>query len=287
MRRTRTGPADGWAGCPRGGVLGNSGAIRPDSHRSDPRRLQVGRERYGPVPNAGIRAPLPVGAGGVSSAGPRVPTSGASRLGGPQCNRSAFQALPRSEESRRRPAPIRDAALRRFVTGARAPHADVPLSARRDGLRLPDVGSRIRGVRDPSGDARSAVGHALDPGSADPGIRGLRRRNGAPAPHPIEADEHGLSFSPPKRRIAWDEVTRFGLAYFSTRRDRARGWMELEVGSRTATLRVDSRLERFNELVDQVWSAASRLGVELDPTTRANLEALGTASRASRTGDPA
>ena len=103
----------------------------------------------------------------------------------------------------------------------------------------------------------------------------------------IEADEHGLTFSPPKRRIAWDEVTRFGLAYFSTRRDRARGWMELEVGSRTATLRVDSRLERFNELVDRAWSAASRLGVELDPTTRANLEALGTASRASRTGDPA
>ena len=94
----------------------------------------------------------------------------------------------------------------------------------------------------------------------------------------VETDEHGLWFSPPRRCIAWDEITRFGLAYFSTRRDRARGWMELRVGSRTATLRVDSRLERFNELVGRVWSAASRLGLELDPTTRANLEALGMAS---------
>ena len=80
----------------------------------------------------------------------------------------------------------------------------------------------------------------------------------------VETDEDGLWFSPPRRRIAWNEVTRFRLAYFSTRRDGARGWMELKVGSRTAILRVDSRLERFNELAGRAWSAASRLGVEPD-----------------------
>ena len=103
----------------------------------------------------------------------------------------------------------------------------------------------------------------------------------------IETDEHGLSFSPPRRRIAWNEITRFGLAYFSTRRDGARGWMELRVGSRTATLRVDSRLERFNELVGHVRNAAFRLGMELDPTTRANLEALGMVSADAAGGDAA
>ena len=91
----------------------------------------------------------------------------------------------------------------------------------------------------------------------------------------VEADGDGLWFSPPQRHIAWNEITRFGLAYFSTRRDGARGWMELKVESRAATLRVDSRLERFNELVDRAWSAASRLGVEPDPPTRENLRALG------------
>ena len=102
----------------------------------------------------------------------------------------------------------------------------------------------------------------------------------------VATDEDGLSFSPPRRRIAWNEITRFGLAYFSTRRDGARGWMELKVGSRTATLRVDSRLERFHELVGRVWSAAALLGVEPNPTTRANLEALGVAAGGAAAGEP-
>ena len=73
----------------------------------------------------------------------------------------------------------------------------------------------------------------------------------------VETDEDGLWVSPPRRRIAWNEVTRFGLAYFSTRRDGARGWMELRIASPAATLRVDSRLERFDDLVGRAWSAAS------------------------------
>ena len=91
----------------------------------------------------------------------------------------------------------------------------------------------------------------------------------------VETDDDGLWFSPPRRRIAWNEITRFRLAWFSTRRDGARGWMELKVESRIATLRVDSRLDRFPDLVGQAWRAASRIGLEPDPTTRANLEALG------------
>ena len=100
----------------------------------------------------------------------------------------------------------------------------------------------------------------------------------------VETDEEGLRFSPPRRRIAWDEITRFGLRYFSTRRDGARGWMELRVASPAATLRVDSRLERFDELVGHAWHAASRCGVEPDPTTRANLEALGVTAPEPGTG---
>ena len=103
----------------------------------------------------------------------------------------------------------------------------------------------------------------------------------------VETDAEGLRFSPPRRRIAWDEITRFGLRYFSTRRDGARGWMELRVASPAATLRVDSRLERFDELVGRAWRAASRCGVELDLTTRANLEALGFAAGEGGTGGPA
>ena len=103
----------------------------------------------------------------------------------------------------------------------------------------------------------------------------------------VETDEDGLWFSPPRRRIAWNEVTRFGLAWFSTRRDGARGWMELKIASPAATLRVDSRLERFPELVGRAWHAASRRGLEPDPATRANLEALGMTVTEPYTGGPA
>ena len=102
----------------------------------------------------------------------------------------------------------------------------------------------------------------------------------------IETDEGGLWFAPPRRHIAWNEITRFGLAYFSTRRDGARGWMELKVASASATLRVDSRLDRFDELVRRVWSAASRTGVDVDATTRANLEALGMSAADFGAGGP-
>ena len=103
----------------------------------------------------------------------------------------------------------------------------------------------------------------------------------------VETDEDGLRFSPPRRRIAWNEITRFGLSYFSTRRDGARGWMELKLASPAATLRVDSRMERFEELVGRAWRAASRCGVEPGPTTRANLESLGMAAEEPVPGDPA
>ena len=102
----------------------------------------------------------------------------------------------------------------------------------------------------------------------------------------VETDEDGLRFSPPRRRIAWNEITRFGLSYFSTRRDGARGWMELKVASPAATLRVDSRLDRFDQLVGRAWRAASTCGVEPDLTTRANLEALGMAVGERGTGSP-
>ena len=63
--------------------------------------------------------------------------------------------------------------------------------------------------------------------------------------------------------------------------------MELRVASPAATLRVDSRLERFDELVGRAWQAASRCGVEPDLATRANLEALGMTAGESGMGGPA
>lgn len=75
--------------------------------------------------------------------------------------------------------------------------------------------------------------------------------------------------------IAWSELDRIRLAYYSTRRDRRGGWMQLELRSGRKKVRVDSRIEGFTEVVVASARAAEICGLTLDPATSANLEALG------------
>lgn len=81
-------------------------------------------------------------------------------------------------------------------------------------------------------------------------------------------------------RLDWDALTRLRLAYFSVRRDGRRGWMELKLRSGRRTLRIDSRLEGFTEVVRQAVAAAGQACVQLEPTTLSNLETLGIAMAA-------
>lgn len=78
-----------------------------------------------------------------------------------------------------------------------------------------------------------------------------------------------------RRRIAWAELDRFKLAYYSTRRDRRSGWMQLQLGAGSARVNLDSRIEGFNRVVEQAAEVARARGLELSDATAANLEALG------------
>jgi hypothetical protein len=75
--------------------------------------------------------------------------------------------------------------------------------------------------------------------------------------------------------IAWGELERMTLAYYSTRRDRRDGWMQLELRSGWTKVRLDSRIEGFTELVDKSARAARSRGLALNAATLANLAALG------------
>jgi hypothetical protein len=75
--------------------------------------------------------------------------------------------------------------------------------------------------------------------------------------------------------IAWAELDRMTLAYYSTRRDRRDGWMQLELRSGRKKVRLDSRIEGFSELVGKSASAAKSRGLPLNAATLANLAALG------------
>src|ERR1700740_2788310 len=75
--------------------------------------------------------------------------------------------------------------------------------------------------------------------------------------------------------IAWGELDRMTLAYYSTRRDRRDGWMQLELRSGWTKIRLGSRIQGFSELVDKSARAARPQGMSLNAATLANLAALG------------
>jgi hypothetical protein len=92
----------------------------------------------------------------------------------------------------------------------------------------------------------------------------------------LELTESSLRASGFRRTsIVWGELDRMKLAYYSTRRDRRDGWMQLELRSGRSSIRLDSRITGFTELVEISARAAEARGLVLNAATLANLTALG------------
>lgn len=106
------------------------------------------------------------------------------------------------------------------------------------------------------------------------GIQAIRRHTTR-----ILVGEEDIRASPFGPRLAWDSLSKLTLAYFSVRRDGRRGWMELKLRSGRRTLRVDSRLDGFTEVVRQAAAAASDACLHLDTPTVSNLAILGIGER--------
>ncbi len=92
----------------------------------------------------------------------------------------------------------------------------------------------------------------------------------------VELGPAGISTSGLRAaRVDWDKISDFDLRYFSTRRDREKGWMQLRVSGERSTVRLDSALDGFPEIVRETAAAALHRGVPIDEATRANLRAVG------------
>jgi len=91
----------------------------------------------------------------------------------------------------------------------------------------------------------------------------------------ILVNEQDIRARPLGTRLAWDSLSWLTLAYFSVRRDGRSGWMELKLQSGRRTLRIDSRLSGFTEVVRQAAAAANGACLHLDTSTVSNLATLG------------
>jgi hypothetical protein len=76
-----------------------------------------------------------------------------------------------------------------------------------------------------------------------------------------------------QRRLAWRDLDDLRLRWYGSRRH-GRGWLELELRGGGVRLVMTSALDRFDELVAEAVQAANDRGLPLEPSTRANVEAL-------------
>jgi hypothetical protein len=74
--------------------------------------------------------------------------------------------------------------------------------------------------------------------------------------------------------IAWRQVNGMKLGYYTTRRDRQGGWMQLTLQGGGRRLRFDSTLEGFDRLARRAVRAATANGAVLSSATLANLAAM-------------
>lgn len=97
----------------------------------------------------------------------------------------------------------------------------------------------------------------------------------------VRVDEDGIEAAPGPGRLRWADLRSVKLRYFAVRRERepgrgrgrGRGWMQLVLAGDGRKVRLDSRLDGFDEILRQVAAAAS--GLALDPVTRSNFAASG------------
>jgi hypothetical protein len=90
------------------------------------------------------------------------------------------------------------------------------------------------------------------------------------------ADEDGIAASGPfAATVAWRGLRRVRLAYYSTRRDRSRGWLQLTLADGRRRLSIDSRLDGFASLAARAADAARANRLRLDAATVGNFRALG------------
>jgi hypothetical protein len=91
----------------------------------------------------------------------------------------------------------------------------------------------------------------------------------------VEVDDIGIVASGPRRRaIRWSDVRDVALKYYSTRRDRRRGWMQMTVKGNGQSLKLDSKIAGFDRIVRRVGQAAADNDIELSEITAANLYAF-------------
>ncbi len=92
----------------------------------------------------------------------------------------------------------------------------------------------------------------------------------------VEMRDRGILVRGPLGRgIEWRDLDDMRLSFFSTRRDRETGWMQLRLSAGKTRIRLDGALDGFREIAAAATEAARARKLELNAATVENLMAIG------------
>lgn len=92
----------------------------------------------------------------------------------------------------------------------------------------------------------------------------------------VRVDADGISTEGPgATSIAWRDLASLKLSYFSTRRDRESGWMQLKLRAQTGAIALNSSLENFDTVCRATFEAARSFDIEMSDASARNFAALG------------
>jgi len=92
----------------------------------------------------------------------------------------------------------------------------------------------------------------------------------------VAISEQGLRvIGPISADIRWDALIRVKLRYYTTKRDRAGGWMVLTLKEPGRAVRIESTLAGFASLLARVVAEAHARGAAIPAATRFNLQPFG------------
>jgi len=92
----------------------------------------------------------------------------------------------------------------------------------------------------------------------------------------IQLDENGLQiFGLRRRQISWEELIGTKLRFFTVKRDRDAGWMELTLMTASSKFKIESDLVGFNDIAVAVVKAIEAKGIVIDENSVENFNSLG------------
>jgi hypothetical protein len=91
----------------------------------------------------------------------------------------------------------------------------------------------------------------------------------------VVTDEGIASRGLTRAAVRWNELDKLRLRYFSTRRDRTRGWLQLSLGGGGRRIELDSGLDGFQLIAARAFDAAEANNLALDHATLENLRTMG------------